>query len=88
MPTASTGGATQTIRVRNNTGQEQELWLEPLGDRVVLVPNILYEIAATDAFEEIDFSGDGFTVYGWVTRVAIVNGDGSVRTVWEMPSGL
>ena len=86
MPTVSASGATQTIRLRNNTGQDQELWIEPLGDRVVLAPNVLYEITATDTFEEIDFSGDGFTVYGWVTRVSIIDDDGSVRTVWEMPS--
>jgi hypothetical protein len=86
MSTVS-AGATQTIRLRNNTGQEQELWIEPLGDRVMLLPNVLYEMTATDAFEEIDFSGDRFTVYGWVTRVSTVHEDGSSKTVWEIPSG-
>ena len=78
-------GATQTIRLRNNTGQRQELWLEPLGDRVVLDPKVLYEITATNAFQEIDLSSDGFTVYGWVIHVSIVNDDGSSTTVWKMP---
>ena len=86
MPPASVTGATRAIRLRNTTGQEQELWIEPLGDRVVLAPNVLYELTATDALEEIDLSGEGFTVYGWVTHVSIVHEDGSMQTVWEMPS--
>ena len=59
--------------------------MEPLGDRVVLEPNILYEIVATDALSEIVLSSDGFTVYGWVTQVAIIDEDGTSRTVWKVP---
>jgi hypothetical protein len=72
------------IRLRNATGQARELWLEPLGDRVDLAPNVLYELTATDALEVIDLSVEGFTVHGWVTRVATVNDDGSVQTVWKL----
>lgn len=86
MSIISASGATQTVRLRNTTGQDQELWIEPLGDRVVLAPSVLYEITATNTFEEIDLSEDGFTVYGWVTRVSIIDEDGSAKTVWEMPS--
>jgi hypothetical protein len=86
MPPTSTSNTTQVVRIRNTTGAEQELWIEPLGDRVVLAPNILYELLATDAFEEIDLSIDGFTVYGWVTRVSAIDDTGSMRTVWELPS--
>jgi len=85
MPPASTTNATQVIRLRNTTGEAQELWLEPLGDRVVLAPNILYELTATDALEEIDFSVEGFTVYGWVIRVSAINDAGGMQTVWELP---
>jgi hypothetical protein len=77
--------AVQTIRLRNNTGQPQELWLEPLGDFVPLAPNCLYEITANDALEEIDLSSDGFTVYGWVEQVCEVAHDGSLATVWKIP---
>lgn len=82
--TASTLVA-QKIRLRNTTGQQQELWLEPMGDRVVLEPDALYELTATDTFDEIDFLSDGFTVIGWVIRVSKINEDGSTLTVWEMP---
>lgn len=85
MPTAPTSNATQVLRIRNTSGTAQDLWIEPLGDRVVLTPGILYEIAATDALEEIDFTADGFTVHGWVTRVSSVTSDGRAHTVWELP---
>ena len=87
MPPVSTSNLTQVLRIRNTTGTAQELWLEPLGDRVLLAPNVLYEITATDALEEIDFSADGFTVHGWIIRVAAVAGNGSMQTVWELPPG-
>ena len=87
MPPISTSNATQVIRVRNTTDAAQELWLEPLGDRVVLAPNVLYELTATDALEEIDFSVDGFTVYGWVIRVSAIDHNGNKQTVWEIPPG-
>jgi hypothetical protein len=85
MASISTSDTTQVIRIRNTTGQAQELWLEPLGDRVVLAPNVLYELTATNALEEIDLSIDGFTVYGWVTRVSAVEDNGTMQTVWELP---
>ena len=88
MPPVSTSNVTQVIRIRNTTGAAQELWLEPLGDRVVLTPNILYELTATDALEEIDLSVDGFTVYGWVIRVSALDDSGSSETVWELPTEL
>lgn len=82
----TTPDATRAIRVRNTTGADQELWLEPLGDRVVLAPGVLYEVSATSALEEIDFATDGFTVYGWVTGVSVVNDDGTKTSVWKMPA--
>ena len=88
MPPVSTSNVTHVIRIRNTTGAAQELWLEPLGDRVVLTPNILYELTATDALEEIDLSVDGFTVYGWVIRVSALDDSGSSETVWELPTEL
>jgi hypothetical protein len=88
MPPISASNATQVVRIRNTTGAAQELWLEPLGDRVILAPNVLYELAATDALEEIDLSVDGFTVYGWVIRVSAIEEGGGMQTVWELPSEL
>jgi hypothetical protein len=86
MVTLSKSDAKYALRVRNTTASPQELWLEPLGDRVVLAPDILYEVTATDALEEIDFSADGFTVYGWVIRVCTIDDHGNVQTVWECPT--
>lgn len=88
MAHVSASKTTQVIRIRNTTDTEQELWLEPLGDRVVLTPKVLYELLATDALEEIDLSVEGFTVYGWVIRVSAVEDDGSLQTVWELPTEL
>jgi hypothetical protein len=87
MPPVTTANLTQVLRIRNTTGAERELWLEPLGDRVLLAPNVLYEITATDALEEIDFSADGFTVHGWIVRVCAIAENGSTQTVWELPPG-
>jgi hypothetical protein len=86
MPQIPTLTATQVIRIRNTRGEAQELWLEPLGDRVVLAPDVLYELTATDALEEIDLSTDGFTVHGWVIRISAVDDNGSLQTIWELPS--
>jgi hypothetical protein len=88
MPPISASNVTQVIRLRNTTGTAQELWIEPLGDRVVLTPNVLYELTATDALEEIDFSAEGFTVHGWVVRVSAIDDDGNMQPVWEVPSGV
>jgi hypothetical protein len=83
---ASSSTASQTIRLRNKTNLQQELWLEPLGDFVTLAADGLYEVTATDALEEIDLSSDGFTVYGWVEQVCKVAEDGSLTTVWKISS--
>ena len=75
----------RTLRLRNKTGHEQQLWIEPLGDFVRLLPNGLYEIAVTDDLDEIDLSDDGFTVHGWVEQVCEVAADGSLTSVWKLP---
>jgi hypothetical protein len=87
MPPIATSNAIQAIRLRNTTDEAQELWIEPLGDRVLLAPDVLYELTATDALEEIDLSMNGFTVYGWVIRVSAIDDKGSMKTVWEVPPG-
>lgn len=76
----------KTIRLRNKTDHQQQLWMEPLGDFVSLAPNGLYEITVTDDLDEIDVSSDGFTVYGWVEQVSEVDNNGSLKTVWKTPN--
>jgi hypothetical protein len=71
--------------VKNTTDDSQELWIEPLGDHVSLAANTVYEVTATNALEEIDLSVDGFTIHGWIIRVAAVDENGNRQTVWEIP---
>lgn len=89
MTAAFATGVTQVIRLRNTTGRDQDLWIEPLGDRVVLLPGVLYEVTATDALDEIDLSAEGFVVHGWVIRVAAIADEAkqpqAKHTVWELP---
>lgn len=83
MATTSTTNQLTVLRVRNTTGKDQELWMEPLGDRVVLVPDVLYEIHVSDVLDEIDFSLDGFVVHGWVKQIARVESNGTSTSVWD-----
>jgi hypothetical protein len=87
VPSQLLTAARQRVRLRNNTGKELKLWLEPLGDEVVLRSNLLCEMSATDEFGkvEIDVSNDGFVVYGWVTRIISIDEDGKERLEWELP---
>ncbi len=85
MAATSATNRLQVFRVRNTTGSEQELWIEPLGDRVVLSPDVLYEISVSDVLEEIDFSSEGFVVHGWVKRIASIDSAGNETTIWDYP---
>jgi hypothetical protein len=88
MHAASISSTGQILRVKNTTRADQELWIEPLGDRVVLRPNVLYELLATDEFGklEIDLSEDGFVVYGWVRKVISLDEQANETVEWQMPS--
>ena len=76
----------QLVRLSNKTAKPQQVWLEPLGDRVPLQPGGLYELTVGGEFGEveIELSDDGFVVYGWVTRVVSMN-EGDARVQWELP---
>ena len=86
MTASSLTETVQVIRLRNTTSDERELWMEPLGDKVTLKPNVLYEIEVTDALEEIDFSLEGFVVFGWVKSVARTDEQGNKTIIWELPT--
>ncbi|HEX3658977.1 MAG TPA: hypothetical protein VHV55_24500 [Pirellulales bacterium] len=83
----ATTSPVQIVRLKNKTAKQQQVWLEPLGDRIALEPNVLYELTATDEFGkvEIDMAEDGFVLYGWVTRVDSIDGQGNARREWELP---
>ena len=82
MQVSSIPSATQILRIRNTTQADQVLWIEPLGDRVILRSNVLYELIGTDEFGkmEIDLC-EGFVIHGWLKKVTALdgNGDGKAR---------
>ena len=63
------------------------LWIEPLGDRVMLRSNVLYELTGTDEFGkmEIDLAEEGFVVHGCVKKVMALHGNGKDLAEWELP---
>ena len=86
MKTTSIPSALQILRVKNRTPSDQVLWIEPLGDRVTLRSEVLYELIGTDEFGkiEIDLSNEGFIVHGWVKKVIALDGNDSERVEWEL----
>lgn len=84
---SATAVPTQIVRLKNKTTKPREVWLEPLGDSILLRPGVLYELAVSDEFGrmEIDLADDGFVVHGWVRRIASIDDDGNSRVEWELP---
>ena len=76
-----------TVRLKNTTGKEQLVWLEPLGDRVSLRPGVQYEMDVADELGkvEIDLTENGFVIYGWTTRVTAISVDGIRSVEWQLP---
>ena len=87
MQLSSAPHAGQTLRIKNTTQSDQALWIEPLGDRVILRSNVLYELAGTGDFGEmeIDLCDEGFVVHGWVKRITALDGAGEKFVEWELP---
>jgi hypothetical protein len=54
MHATSLTRADQVLRVKNTTSVDQLLWIEPLGDRVILQSNVLYELIGTDEFGTLE----------------------------------
>jgi hypothetical protein len=77
----------QVLRIKNTTPTDQVLWIEPLGDRVVLRSDVLYELIGHDDFGkmEIDLAEEGFVVHGWVKKVMALHGNGKDAVEWELP---
>jgi hypothetical protein len=85
---SATAAPTQIVRLKNKTSSPQEVWIEPLGDKLSLLPGVLYELAASDELGrvEIDLAEGGFIVHGWVRRIASIDDAGNVQVEWELPS--
>jgi hypothetical protein len=86
MQVAAVARADQVLRIKNTTPTDQVLWIEPLGDRVILRSNVLYELIGSDEFGkmEIDLTQDGFIVHGWVKKVMALHGGGKDLVEWEL----
>lgn len=79
----------QLLRLKNKTAKLQRVWLEPLGDKISLEPDVLYELTAGDEFGkvEIDLAESGFVLYGWVTSIHSIDEDGDAHLEWALPAG-
>jgi hypothetical protein len=78
-------GLTPLVRVSNTTGAAVDLWIEPLGDRVVLPTDDTFEImAASDQQHEveIEFRESSVVVHGWIKQVNSVSASGNRTLVW------
>ena len=87
MPVTAVTRADQILRIKSTTPTDQVLWIEPLGDRITLHPNVLYELIGTDEFGkmEIDLAENESVVHGWVKKVMALNSNGNNSVEWELP---
>ncbi len=73
------------IRLCNSLNMGRELWIEPIGDVILIEALQTVEIVfAEQAGEvsEIQISDSVFTVHGWVQQVLVVGADGGKKLVW------
>lgn len=84
---SATATPTRIVRLKNKTARPQQVWLEPLGDRLMLQPGVLYELSASEEFGsvEIELADDGFVVHGWVRRIDSIDDGGVSQVEWELP---
>lgn len=85
MSVATKDAGFQVVRVSNTTGAAVDLWIEPLGDRIVLPTDDTFEImAASDQQHDVEIEfRDGFVVvHGWIERVNSVSESGDRTLVW------
>lgn len=75
----------QIVRVSNTTGTDIDLWIEPLGDRLLMPKDGTFEIMAASDLEhevEIEFRQDAVVVHGWVKRVSSISASGERTLLW------
>ncbi len=82
-------GAVQRFRLINRSPNSLEVWLEPLGDRVMIPGGATYEVhlevhtggQACDCLG-IAIEEKRATIYGWLQSIFVVTGDGGRVRVW------
>ena len=76
------------MRFVNSTGKEMEIWVEPLGDRVLMPIGVTFEVVVTDELGddlEIEMSEHGMTITGWIRSISLLS-EGGALSVWEIPA--
>jgi hypothetical protein len=79
----------QRFRLINQLPTELEVWLEPLGDRVMIPPGATYEVhlelhsqgKLSDCLEIAVADGKA-TIYGWLKSILLVSKDGRLTAIW------
>jgi hypothetical protein len=82
-------GDVQRFRLVNQLPLELEVWLEPLGDRVMIPAGATYEVhlevlsdgGISDCLE-IAVAEKKTTIYGWFKSISLVSKDGRLTCIW------
>ena len=78
------------IRLRNSNDKDLDLWIEPLGDHVVIPKHTVVEILCSEQLghpNEFEMSNQAVSIHGWVLSVSALADDGSARQLWKLPAG-
>ena len=73
--------------LHNRFGDSKELWIEPWGDCIHLLPSATYFVVGDGPVNgrlELDLHHDSFTVYGWSGSTLTIL-DEKEETVWHSP---
>ncbi len=82
----------QRFRLINQSASELEVWLEPLGDRVVIPAGATYEVhlelhSAGEISDclEVAVAEKKATLYGSFHSISLVSKDGGLTRIWPAP---
>lgn len=88
MTAQTTPSPTLRIRLRNSTDRDFDLWIEPLGDHVLIPKHTAIEVRCTEQLghpNEVELSDNAIWIHGWVQTVSALGEDGSLRLLWSLP---
>lgn len=89
MSEQTTPQPTTCIRIRNSTDKNLDMWIEPLGDHVLIPKHTAIEVRCTEQLghpSEIELSDNGVSIHGWVQTVSALGENGSLRILWSLPN--
>jgi hypothetical protein len=79
------------FRFRNPAPSALNLWIEPLGDCVMIPEQTTVEVHCTEQLgypNEVEMSQDGIIIHGWVQSVSAVTEGGELRPLWKLPEDI